>query len=172
MIVHLQQEYFDWLCQIIGLHEQSLYWLDVLWALRRYEFVARLSKDENRIADALELRREFGGYFRDPVSVLEVLIALARRGEWEIMHDPDFGDRTSVWFWMMIHNLGLDKFAYFGALDDPKNDMEFMKIVENFVERGYGRDGNGGPFFGPGQKVDMRRTELWDQMCYYFDQYF
>lgn len=172
MTVHLEQEYFDWLCHIIRADEQKLYWKDILWVLRRTIFVAELPKDNNRISDALELRREFGGYIYGPVSVLEVLIALAKRGEWEIMHDPDLGDRTYVWFWTMIYNLGLDEFAYFGALDDPKCDLKVMKIVENFVERGYGRDGNGGPFLDRAGNIDMRRTELWDQMCYYFDEFF
>ena len=170
--MNLAREYFDWLCDIISVNEQTLYWKEVLWALRRTEFVAKLPKDNNRIDDALELRREFGGYINDPVSVLEVLIALARRGEWEIMHDPDFGDRTSEWFWTMIYNLGLQEFAYPGALNDPQNDLKFMKIMENFMERGYGRDGKGGLFLDKTGQINMKVAELWDQMCYFFDDFF
>ena len=172
MTIRLNEDYFRWLCQIIRVDEQTLYWMEVLRALSVTEFVVKLPKDDNRIGDAIELRREFGGYIRGPVSVLEVLIALARRGETEIMHDPDLGDRTSRWFWTMIFNLGLDEFAYPGSLDDPKNDLKFMKIMENFMERGYGRDGNGGIFLARARNIDMRRTELWDQMCYYFDEFF
>lgn len=171
--------YFTWLCSIVDVNEQKLYWTDILWCLHTSEFAVIHPRDANRVEDAKDLRNEFRGifgpsrgYLREPISVFEVLVALARRGEWEIMHDPDLGDRTSEWFWIMLGNMGLEKYAYRGSLDDPKCDLEVFKIIENFVERGYGRDGKGGPFLDLDQKIDMRHTELWDQMCYYFDRFF
>lgn len=174
----IKQLYFDWLCELVKIEEQTLYWNDILYALYTSEFVVVHPKDANRIGDAMELRNDFRGIFGpcrgmyEPANVLEVLIALARRGEWEIMHDPDLGDRTHLWFWTMIYNLGLEKYAYRGALNAPDIDEKVFKIIENFVERGYGRDGNGSIFLDKSGQVNFKKEELWNQMCFYFDQFF
>lgn len=171
--------YFDWLCELVDVHEQTLYWYDILWSLQATEFEIRHPKDSNRVEDARDLRNEFRGLFgasrgiyEYPYGVFEVLVALARRGEWEIMHDPELGDRTSEWFWTMMNNLGLQKYAYYGALDDPKCDLEVMKIIENFVQRRYSRTGFGNIFENKSGQIDFRKEELWNQMCFYFDQFF
>ena len=85
--------------------------------------------DKNRVDDAEQLRFEFlrdfdeRAHFDSPISVLEVLVALAKRCEDNIMHDPDYGDRTHEWFWEMITNLGLDgmKNRYFDEEIVEKN---------------------------------------------------
>ena len=177
---YIWDDYFEWLCDIVRVDEQTLYWYDILWSMYNTDFVAKLRRDSNRIEDAYELRREFLSIFGPgsrlftdvPASVLEVLVALARRGEMEIMHDPELGDRTSEWFWTMINNLGLDDFAYRGALDSPDVDLEVMKILENFMARKYSKDGKGGIFQNKTGQIDMRKEELWNQMCYYFNQFF
>ena len=171
--------YFDWLCVIVHANEQTLYWYDILRLLERTEFVVTHSKDVNRVEDAKGLRNEYraifgpyGGIPEGPASVLEVLIALAQRGEWDVMHDPELGDRTYVWFWTMIYNLGLDQFAYRGALDRLDVDLKVTKILENFMARKYAKDGKGGIFQNKTGQIDMRKEELWNQICYYFDQFF
>ena len=172
-------DYFEWLCGIVHADEQTLYWYDILMHLQRTEFVVKLAMDANRVEDARGLRNEYleltglsRGIIEAPISVLEVLIALAHRGEWEIMHDPELGDRTYLWFWTMIYNLGLDKFAYRGALDRPDVDLKVTQILENFMARKYSKDGKGGIFQNKTGQIDMRREELWNQICYYFDQFF
>ncbi len=171
--------YFNWLCDIVRADEQTLYWYDVLYFLKGTEFVVKNPRDANRVEDAWDLRNEYVSKFGNcsgtrsmPISVLEVLIALARRGEQEIMHDPDLGDRTSEWFWTMLCNLGLDEFAYKNATDDPEVDLKLSKIVASFMYRKYFRDGKGGLFQNKTGQIDMRKEELWNQMCYYFDQFF
>jgi len=179
-VSYIWLDYFDWLCDIVHANEQTLYWNDILWELYNTNFVVVIKRDNNRVDDAYALRDEFmyghSGHQSDfldtPPSLLEVLIALARRGEIEIMHDPELGDRTPKWFWTMLFNLGLDEFAYMGALNDPENDLKMAKIVDNFMYKKHSRDGNGGIFLAKSGQIDMRKEELWNQMCYYFDQFF
>ena len=102
-----------------------------------------------------------------PCSVLEMLIALAIGCENYIMYDPDEGDRTDIWFWGMIENLGLD------ALDDwAFNYEEFNAIIRRFLDRKYDKDGYGGPFFIENFERDMRKLELWYQLNYYLKSRF
>lgn len=94
--------------------------------------------------------------------MLEALVALAQDCENEIMYDPDEGDRTGVWFWEMIENLGLD------GLDDwcfDEDDFEY--VVRRFLDRKYKADGQGGPFVIRGFRGDLRRVELWYQLNFY-----
>lgn len=172
-------EYFDWICDQIKVEEQTLHWYEVLWVMANTDFYAINPMDENRIEDALDLRMEYWAdrskmknVEYEPASVLEVLVALARRGERDIMHDPDYGDRSSVWFWIMVENLGLCKFAGYGTLDSPKMRNELDEILRNFVDRRYDRAGNGAIFRSRSDTVDMRKEELWRQMNYFFDEFF
>lgn len=175
-------EYFDWLLDLVRVREQTLHWYEVLWVLANTDFVAFHPMDENRIGDAIDLRMEFWDGFnvagldnaigREPVSILEVLIALARRGERDVMHDPELGDRSPKWFWIMIYNLGLDEFAHYGALDSRRNREKLDEILRNFVERRYDRAGHGAIFQARSPSVNMKKEELWSQMNYFFDEFF
>lgn len=171
--------YFDWLCDLVRVNEQTLHWYEVLWVLDNKDFIVVHPMDENRVGDALDLRMEYWNsrakmslVERESASILEVLIALARRGERDIMHDPDLGDRTSDWFWIMMENLGLDEFAHYGALDSRKNVEKLDKILEKFLMRQYDREGNGSIFMAKTSAVNMKKEELWSQMNYFFDEFF
>lgn len=172
-------DYFDWLCSLVRVREQTLHWYEILWVLANYDFVAVHPMDENRIADALDLRCEFWNgrgqerlFKKEPASVLEVLIALARRGERDVMFDPELGDRSYVWFWIMMENLGLDKYAYYGALNSRKNREKVNEILDIFVGRRYDRAGHGGIFLAKTSAVNMKKEELWTQMNYFFEEFF
>ena len=182
-------EYFDWLCSLVHPEEQELYWDEVLWRLQGTEFVYRHPKDVNREYDGLALRDEFWAVFgasrgiseRDMdvldrilggCTLLEMLIALARRGENDIMHDPELGDRSPKWFWMMLENLDLGQFAYKGALDIVQNREKFDEITGCFLERKYPKTSRGTIFVSKNDKIDLRRVELWGQMCMFFEQFF
>ena len=177
--------YFDWLCDLVDLRSQKLYWEEVLWALYTTEFEYRHPKDVNRVYDGEALRDEFWAIYGDsrsgydelqdmvgPCSVLEALIALARRGENDIMYDPDYGDRSSKWFWMMINNLDLGQFAYRGALDIVQNREKFRDILQNFFIRKYPKTGQGGIFRDETGEIDMRKLDLWAQFGHFLSQFF
>ena len=120
-----------------------------------------LEMDANRVGDALELRENYYGYYDDsdePVSCLEVLIALAVRIEDDIMYDPDFGDKTGEWFWLMLRNLGLVRYD-----DDHFDEEKVREIVDIWMHR-TGKIG----LFGP--KYYAKNVEIWDQMMAYFEK--
>ena len=97
-----------------------------------------------------------------PCSILEMMIALAIRCEEHIMEDPEIGNRTGQWFWNMIVSLGL------GHMTDDYFDLAYVEeAVRRFLNREYSRDGSGGLFTIERCPQDMRRIEIWYQMCMY-----
>lgn len=127
--------------------------------------------DENRAIDGRRLRylydKEYAETHKSVANVLEVLIALARRCEEDIMQDPDEGDRTSLWFWTMFANLGLEKYP------DEKFDITaVMNIIERFLNREYAMDGQGSIFYTIRDDRDFRSADLWYQMAWYLDEHF
>lgn len=120
--------------------------------------------------DGIDLRDKYADWSGDypekggPCSVLEMMVGLSIRCENELMHDSLKGDRTSVWFWIMIDNLGLDQ------MDDYEFDEDYCNyILERFLNREYDSDGFGGPFFIHDFDGDMTNMELWYQLNFYID---
>lgn len=166
--------YLNWLTELaIPDDDQRLLYQKLMLAMYETDYFWTVSHDENRSADGLELREEFetnwGGFCEKsgPASVLEVLLALSIRCENVIMYDPDEGNRTGIWFWEMIENLGLSSMDDWGF-----NYEEFEDIMWTFLNRKYDRDGYGGPFYIAGFDRDMRKIELWYQMNFYMKSKF
>ena len=121
----LEEAYFRWLYSFVGelrnLRTTSSYW-ELTRALHKTEFVFSVRNDVNRDLDGKALRDEFlyevpnsafeipTAWFEFPASVLEVLIALAKRAEFEADQGTMDGG-IGGWFWHMVHNLGLGKNA-------------------------------------------------------------
>lgn len=149
-------------------------WYKLLKKLFLTPFKLQMSMDENRIEDGLTLRKkitELAGVNINilecnyPVSILEVMLALAIRCEESIMEDPAYGDRTRQWFWDMIKNLGL------GSMYDIKYDEnEVSEILSKFLSRQYSKDGSGGLFTIKEKNIDMTKIEIWEQLCRYLNQ--
>ena len=176
----VEQDYFHWLCETVHIdQEERSYWL-MASELHRIIFYSIVPHDENRASDGLELREEDLRCINYPryitisgeCSVLEMLIGLARRMDFETGNPYDFDDsidRTSYWFWEMIDNLGLIAFDDESFVD--YNGMKNVgKIVEKFLDRGYSRNGNGGLFPVVYSSEDQRRVEIWYQMNQYLNE--
>lgn len=183
-----QIEYFNWLCnQVeIGDHKGRSYFI-LAKLLHEKEFYAVLPLDENRIEDGKQMRRDWftqvelvrGIFDKDeerlkypldsldgPCSVFEMLVCFAKRIEEDIMDDSAHGDRTAVWFWEMIDNLGLS------ICSDDIIDLEMQDkinyVIHRVLDRSYSRDGKGGLWPLPGYSTkDQRKVELWYQMANY-----
>ena len=164
-------EYFEWLYHIAcgdrfapGISYRSL-----LAHLHEIEFIFSIPRDSNRAEDGIDLRYRFAHedadrYLRGPCSVLEMMLALAIRCEETIMDDPAKGDRTGQWFWGMISNLGL------GGMTDERYNRDYVDdCVNRFLYREYEPDGKGGLFRVRNCDEDLRRVELWYQLCWYLD---
>lgn len=175
----LNNEYFEWMCQLVYNEQYSrrLSYRKLLTHLHEIEFVYIIGMDGNRAEDGIDLRYRFGyehqynspmvATFLDdhPCSVLEMLVALARRCEESIMDDPDIGNRIGQWFWNMIVNLGL------GHMNDSNFDGNRVDLIlSRFMNREYRRNGEGGLFTVNHCKHDLRSAEIWYQMCWYLDE--
>lgn len=166
--------YFDWLVDLIYADDYTRNcYQKVLSLLYSRPFIWSIDNDENRANDGLILRDTYVNDTHNPItkfgpcSVLEMMIGLACRCEDYIMHDPDEGDRTYMWFWEMMDNLGLTDQDDYCFDEDISN-----KIIDRFLCRKYLKSGKGGPFFVAHCKEDMTKIELWYQLNLYIKSKF
>lgn len=177
LIQEIVLDYHEWLCEMmrVDLPEHRNY-TRLLEDLDRREFIWQHPMDENRDGDAFALRKEYyfdNGYdisdvFEGPRSVLEVLAALSRRIEIEIMGEPG-NDHIEKWFWIMLSNLGLDAFS-----DDRYDHFEVEHILDIWLNRRYDSRGKGSIF--PVKKwqtkltSDFKDLDMWYQMQAYLNE--
>lgn len=169
-------EYFEWLSDCTK-DKKHLNHRNLLMLLHNTEFRYSILMDSNRAEDGVDLRYRFAckfgypenrqeicRYLDGPCSVLEMMIALAIRCEESIMDDPDIGNRTPQWFWLMVRNLGLERMN-----NDRFNKDIANKKISIFLDRKYKRNGEGGLFIVNNARRDLRGVEIWYQMCWYLD---
>ena len=173
----LDEQYLNWLYSQVASVKTSTkhrpFW-NLFKQLNETIFVAIVPHDENRIADAKELKYEFLAdvedeqgdldWMRSPCSMLELLIILARALAFE-MDDP-----VHIWFWHLIEVLDLEQF----------NDHEYNKSAQEVIEktidrviwRTYEPNGVGGLFPLRNSARDQRKVELWYQLNAYLLEQF
>ena len=172
--------YFDQICSEVCKKEHSVY--DYSMLLRRlYDipFEVVVEMDENRRTDAYNMKMEYIESDLAPIhgttvledrfiSVLEVLFALAKRMENDILCDPMTEiDNSSRYFWDMLMNLDVEKYR-----NDNFRGINVDEKVAKWLRRDYSRDGKGSIFYVPRAKIDMRKEEIWNQMqCYIMKNY-
>lgn len=175
----LKHLYFEWMRRLVcdrNHHNSYEQLLEHLFK-RQYFYENQLPHDINRADDGIDLRYQFAyeehfDYPRvaseldmDPCSMLEMMVALARRCE-DYESDPRQGDRTGYWFWLMVYNLGLEK------MDDNHYDpAKVDAILYRFFDNDYTPDGMGSLFYIPNTRIDLRREEIWNQMTLYLHTY-
>lgn len=77
-----------------------------------------------------------------------------------IMRDSAYGDRTSVWFWVMINNLGLTPYT-----DANYNAYSVADILDRFIKRRYMRNGQGSVGYTKADHgKDFRKMDVWQQL--------
>lgn len=163
----IENAYFDWLCARV-LTEDSSDYLGLFRILHSYPYLDERRLDENRVADAKELREYFlseyslvadRSWMDEDASVLEVLIAFSNIAAFQ------FDTQMKTWFWQFITNLRLEDYRRVSHNDNP----EIFRILETFVKRTYKPDGDGGLFPLRRPHRDQREVELWYQFCDYVD---
>lgn len=174
-------DYFEWMCASVCTDAEGNYisgYSRLLEYLHSVKYEYLISQDENREADGISLRYHYG-WENDipnaviaseldiyPCSVLEMMVALARRMEADVMGDPEYGNRTYIWFFTMLESMGID------ILTDDKFD-EFVAWchLEIFMKRRYLPNGEGGLFTLKCPDQDMRGVEVWDQAMWWLNEY-
>ena len=136
------------------------------------EFVWLIPNDDNRAEDGKELRYEFiNEHGIDEVdqawldlgcSVLEMMIALARRAAFES------DDEVVEWFWRFIFNLGLTQHTDIAYTS--KTEREVDNVLDTVIFRTYDADGLGGLFPLTHPRQDQRKVELWYQLAAYLSE--
>lgn len=169
----VRNEYFEWMFDLVCGKRFSEYtsFRKLLTQLHSTEFIFSIPRDINRAKDGADLRRRFALYtglddlyLDEPCSVLEMMVALSIRCEESIMDDPNIGDRTGQWFWGMINNLGLS------GMPDERYDRRYVEgVLSRFLNRRYEPNGRGGLFTVNNSDRDLRKIEIWVQMCWYLD---
>lgn len=177
--MRVKDAYFDWLIKHIQCDDVPITkYGNLLSYLFDREFTYILPMDKNRFDDGIALRSRFSYKRRltqseidelndiGPCSVLEMLIALSIRCEENIMFDPSFGDRTGVWFWTFIDNLGL-----LDTGDDKHFNVNRVSYaLDIFLNREYDRDGSGSIVVVEDPSKDLRNAEIWMQLMWYLNE--
>lgn len=175
----IKNRYFDWLYDYVckGRAHNGVSYRKLFTFLFDVEFTYIIDRDVNRAKDGVDLRYKFASKHYDereikyvidildgPCSVLEMMIALANRCEESIMTDTRYGDRTKQWFWSMLKNMGLS------MMTDDRFDKKYCEdVISRFLNREYSYDGKGGLFYIPECTDDLRKLEIWTQLCWYLD---
>lgn len=172
----VEKKYFEWMFDLVceDIYAETISYRKLLAYLHSVEFTYSMPKDADRACDGVDLRYRFAyetdndgieDHIKGPCSVLEMMIAMAIRCE-EVMDDPEYGNRTSQWFWRMIINLGL------GDMVNARFDEYYVQdVVNKFLNREYESDGRGGLFRVRNCDYDLRHVSLWKQMWWMLDGY-
>ena len=178
----LESEYYEWivglaadLCMEYGSYER------LFGYLYSKEFFSDVGNDRNRIEDGKELRLRFlnacshgngragqrsgEGGLDFPCSMLEMMVALAIRCEEHIIGDPGDEDSAGQWLYTMLENLHLA-----GETDTVFDEGYTRERIDIFLSHAYSRNGDGGLFSIKNSRRDMRKVEIWYQMCWYLDE--
>lgn len=132
-------------------------------------FVAGVERDENRITDAIFFRDEYyegasSDLVEKPISVLEVLMALASRCCDNIIGEPDEFNYGKIFTDMLI-NLGLLRFD-----DGSYSNEEVDVIIDNFLNRNFGKHGEGSIVYLQEPRHNPKKVDLWYLMMWYITE--
>jgi hypothetical protein len=165
----LGQLYFEWLySQVASVENKNLSrTYDKLFGIFfSKEFIWSHPRDANFAQYGIELRREFlremppsiarqdPGFINEPCDVLELFIALARKLSFDDLDERE----PSYWYWEMVSNLGLKDFN--DAKLRSKDEAYIHGVLDTFMNREYGSNGEGGLFPLRSNRKNQRREEL------------
>ena len=179
------KEYLCWLMNQAGMDAEGPDgYLELCTVLHTTLFNAIIDADENRIADAEDLRMEWAqsqtdneqeqdllAYgidmeMEDSCSMMELLVILSRMMAYEMM-ESEYEAGTGKWFKEMLGNSGLDEMT--NELFDVDRTGDILLTINL---RKFGRDGEGGFFPLVYAVRDQRKIEIMDQMNdYLMDNY-
>lgn len=174
----LDERYFNWLygqVASVKTRARSRSFRCLFRQLHETTFVAVVPHDENRIADAQDLKYEFLDGCEDgqgepsdiagpPCSFFELLIILSRQLAFEMDDNPD------IWFWHLIEILDLEQ--YNDLSYDEYAEAAVGQALDRVIWRNYDHGGRGGLFPLRDPDRDQREVELWYQLNAYLLEQF
>ena len=175
MPVNVPQAYFYWLYEpFYDPTDPTSWFMTVCDIMHQTIFTPLVPHDENRVADAAELRNDFvrshnqlgplelSDLMSPDTSVFEVLIALAKRADFMVPLTP------KVWFRIFLENLNLDSWT--DERCASHSTWPVQRAINAFNSRTYSKTGRGGIFPLRRPKEDQRHVELWYQMGAYMTE--
>ena len=166
----LWYNYGLWLINRVGFKRKK--YENLLIELHYIPFHYSISLDRSRAEDGMIVRDIFGlenGYpnlnFDEKCSVLELLVALAVRIEYEYIGNPSEEHPEKI-FWEMIENLfNMDENW---RLCGPEIDVQFVHYtVDKWLDRRFDYDGHGSIFPLKYPDCDQTQIDIWSQMNRY-----
>jgi len=142
-------------------------------ALFHTEFQWNIPMDHNRAGDGLDLRKRYGhdilanNLLPEWCSALEMMVALAVRIETEIMSCDTFGDRTGLWFRIMLHFLH----------QEIGNCDTFLSFCDSFqnksITKAFEKNSDFRLFLSKKYPKTLPKVEIWYQMhAFLLENYF
>lgn len=176
-VEHYRGSYFDWLCSLVNLKPGTF---DILLhELFSIPFKWKRKLDIDRSEEVYVLRGEYlteegtieyQELMQIPPSVFEVLICLSKSMD-EILESDSVGDRTRIWFWELIDNLGLSAFPDASFVEVFGEDLNRLNVIhdicDRWLERQFEKDGSGSPFPLENPYEDQRCIDIMDQLQAY-----
>ena len=166
--------YFDSLINELQVNSGDLNdYIPLLHQLYAIEFKVKLPKDNDRVAKAMLMRRQFeeiSGYDLNNMygcSVLEVLVGLSVIIAEDILGDEEAPELKLVLFMDFLNNLGL-----MGCVGDRYDRGDACIRVEIWMNRDFEPDGLGSPFPLNNPPGDMRDAEIWKQAMWYLAEHY
>lgn len=178
---NLKDGYFRWMYDVVSdktyfHHKDYIKLCDIL---NNIDYYYILSMDANRESDGISLRYRFGyekglpdtriasELDNTPVSVLEIMVALAFRIEEDIVGSEDYGNRTGKWFYYMLDGLHLTSMYD----SNPNFDIGYINSrIETWLAREFYPNGNESPFYIQDPKEDLRTVDLWTQAMWFITE--
>jgi hypothetical protein len=174
----IQHGYFGYLYyRVFRVYDEKspLSYVNLCTLMHETRFDDSLPNDDNRARDGIQLRDEFISTLKSIVvedytelqslgqcSIFEMLIALAYRADYLVENGVEW------WFREFIDNLDLGKYNDRDYV--PRSGIRINRVLNNFNNRRYSRNGKGGIFPLQRAKKDQRTLELWYQMHAYMTE--
>ena len=174
----IKKEYFAHLVEeVCDKNHHKVDYIPLLDLLNSIPFDCAIQEDHSRVADGAFLRKkwlvdegwsDYMYVFEDTeVTVLEVLVALAERIEYQVGNIM-LGNHTADRFWELLDNLDISKYSA-----DNYKPLNIREKVTVWMERKFKSDGKGSPFPVKHPEKDLRTRDMWGQMGeYLMEKYF
>ena len=147
-------------------------YINLLTELHKIHFYPKLELDKNRISEAKDNLRDAVSFSprTEYISILELLISLAIEYDNRVMR-CDEDDNVAAYFWLFLTNCGLNKYDdTFFSLNRELCVIKIQEWCSIFNNRTYRKDGLGMPFPLRNPPKDLRKTELFYQLCWYINE--